>query len=126
MQTHDTDAATAARDAGALAASLARAARAWQSVLQLEIDAARGSLRALVFGALLAPVLLLGLWLSAVGLCWLGLQAAGLGGLGAGALTCAQQVLLLWVLLRAAQRWARDLSLPRSRAILLQLTQPKP
>jgi len=114
----------AAPDARVLAASLVRALRAWHTLLQAEIDNARQSLRALAIGALIAPVLLLGLWFSALALLLIALQAAGLGWLGAAALTCALQIGLLWLLFRSVRRWARELSLPRSRAILLQLTEP--
>lgn len=113
-----------ALDPLALAENAASVLRAGRELFEAEIATARGSLRALAFGAVVAPVLLLGLWFSALALLLIGLQAAGLGWLAASLLTCAVQILLLWTLLRAARRWSSDLSLPRSRAFLLRLTQP--
>lgn len=113
-----------APDALALAENAARALRAGRELFEAEIATARGSLQALAIGALVAPVLLLGLWFSALALLLIGLHAAGLGWLAAALLTCAVQILLLWTLLRAARRWTNDLALPRSRAFLLRLTQP--
>jgi len=114
-----------AADARVLAENAVHVLRAGHELFQAEVATARGSLQALAIGALLAPVLLLGLWFSALALLLIGLHAAGLGWLAAGLLTCAVQILLLWTLLRAARRWASDLSLPRSRAFLLRLTQPQ-
>jgi len=112
-------------DAGGLAARVAEWIAAWRVLLQAELALAGRSARALLIAALILPVLLLGLWLSAIALSMLALRTTGLGWLPCSALVCALQVLAVGWLVRAARRWWRDLSLRRSRAVLIELMEPR-
>ena len=100
-----------------LGASAFEFAQACGALLDAELSLAKASLRSLVLAMIAAPVMLLGLWLSTIMLCVLGLHGLGLGWPGAAAGATAAQLVATWLLFRAARRWARDLTLHRSRAL---------
>jgi hypothetical protein len=103
-----------------LAIGVADLLGAWTRLLHLELALARSSLLWLGIGAIAVPVIGMSAWLGLSALLVATMQAYtdnwGLALLfGAG-----MQLLALAVLLRQLQVWAHDLSLPQSRAALVQ------
>jgi len=104
---------------GALATDAADAVSAWASLLNREFALAQCSLRWLLIGAVILPVAALSAWLSLSSLLvalahlytnsWLLALLFGAG----------MQSLALAILVRQLQRWASDLTLPQSRAALV-------
>jgi hypothetical protein len=115
----DADTASPRDSVAPLASGAADVVGAWASLLNLELALAQHSLRWLLIGVIAVPVvgLCAGLSLSALLVAvahvyvnsWLFALL-----LGAGA-----QFLALAILLQQLQRWARDLTLPQSRAALV-------
>lgn len=93
---------------------------AWAALLTRELALAQRSLRWLLIGAIIATIAALGIWLSLSAMLiafaylytnsWLLALLLGTG----------MQSLALAMLLRQLQRWARDLTLPQSRAVLVR------
>ena len=102
-----------------LASDAADVISAWASLLNLELALAQHSLRWLLIGAIAVPIVGLSAWLSLSALLvslshiytnsWLLAVLLGSG----------VQLLALEILLNRLQRWARDLTLPQSRAALV-------
>lgn len=100
--------------------------RAGLRLLSLELTLAFRSLRWLLVGVIAVPVVALSAW---IGLCALLVAVAHLytGNwllallIGAGA-----QFLALGLMLQQLRRWARDLTLPQSRAALVRVTERMP
>lgn|SRR5690242_16006948 len=94
--------------------------RAWIRLLNLELTLAHRSLCWLLVGAIAVPVVGLSTWL---GLCALLVAAAHIYAgnwllallIGAGA-----QFLVLGLMLQQLRRWARELTLPQSRAAVVR------
>jgi len=113
--------ATAREDSIApLVASAADAVSAWAGLLDLELALAQRSLRRLLLGAIVVPVAVLGAWLSlsALLVAWAHLYTDSWS--LALLLASGAQLLALAILLRQLRRWARDLTLPQSRAALVR------
>lgn len=95
----------------------------WYALLEVEISLARQSLRALLFGTLLLPVLVIVLWSSLIGMLTLATHALIGNWLAAMLLVAGLQLVLTLVLLRRLRSWWHDLSLPQSRAALQRALQ---
>ncbi len=116
----DATAAPGEESPASLATAVADLVRAFAKLLNLELTLARRSLRWLLIGAIAIPVIGLSTWLSLSALLvalvhmytssWLLALLSGTG----------VQCLALAVLLLKLRRWARDLTLPQSRAALAQ------
>lgn len=94
--------------------------RAWLRLLNLELTLAHRSLRWLLVGAIAVPVVGLSAWL---GLCALAVAAAHIytgNWLLALLIGAGVQLLALGLMLKLLRRWARDLTLPQSRAVLVR------
>jgi len=118
--TPDVAAATACKDSIApLAAGAADVISAWAALLNLELALAQRSLRCLVIGAIALPVAGLSACLSLSALLVALAHAYTNSWLLALLLGAGVQLLALAILLNQIRRWARDLSLPRSRAALV-------
>lgn len=113
-------------DFAALARSALDCAGAWFALVEAEVALAQRSLRALLLTALLAPVVVIGFWISVLILLMTALHAAGCNWPAAAAATSALQLIALLWLLRAVRRWARDLSLQRSRELLVRVISEQP
>lgn len=98
--------------------------KAFAKLLDAEIDLARCSMRALLIAALVLPIATVGLWLCLIATAIAALQMLGLSWLAAVALCTCVQVAAIFLLLSQMRRWGRDLSLPKSRAVLRQLRAP--
>lgn len=94
--------------------------QAWANLLGQEFALAQRSLRRCLVGIVALPVAALGVWLSLSAL----LVAAAFSYSGnwfvALLLGTGAQALVLGLLLRQLRHWARDLSLPQSRAALVR------
>ncbi|MHB8448682.1 MAG: hypothetical protein ACYC9P_12245 [Rudaea sp.] len=94
--------------------------RAWLRLFNLELAMAFRGLRWLLVGAIAVPVVALSAWM---GLCALLVAAAHLytgNWLLALLIGAGTQLLALGLLLQQLRRWARDLTLPQSRAALVR------
>jgi hypothetical protein len=113
-------AATAPEDSVApLATAAADVIGAWASLLNLELVLAQRSLRWLLIGAIAVPVAGLSVWLSFSVLLVTVAHVYTNSWLLALVLGSGVQLLALAILLSQLQRWARDLTLPQSRAALV-------
>ena len=92
---------------------------AWASLLNLELALAQRSLRWLLIGAFVVPVVGLSAWLSLSTLLVALAHAYTNSWLLSLLVASGVQLLTLAILLRQLQRWARDLTLPQSRAALV-------
>ena len=106
-----------------LAADAAELGRAARELVQSELALSRQSLPRFVAGALVLPILAVGLWLGLNGLLIAALRMLGCNWIGAFALDVGVQLGILAVLLRALRRWLRDMSFPNSRQIVDQVRQ---
>ncbi|MEO8803048.1 MAG: hypothetical protein ABI304_03540 [Rudaea sp.] len=114
---------TAAPAPDAVAPAIAAAMNwvgAWSSLLNREIALARRSLHWLLVGAIALPVIALSAWLGLsallVAVVHIYISSWALAIL----IGVAAQVVVLVTLLRWMRRWLRDLTLPQSRAALVQ------
>jgi hypothetical protein len=111
---------TSPRDSVApLASGAADVIGAWTRLLNLELVLAQRSLRRLLIGAIAVPVVGLCVWLSLSALLVALTQIYTDSWLLALLLGSGVQLLALAMLLHQLQRWARDLTLPQSRAALV-------
>ena len=122
-----TQAAPATHEPAAAACGLAdlrvatlKFVRSWIDLLEAEIALAKCSVRSLLLTALIAPALILGLWLSVLALLIFIFHAANLAWPAAVGVVTALQLLLIVLLLKSARRWLHDLSMPRSRELVAQ------
>ena len=103
-----------------LATGVADVVGAWASLLNLELALAQRSLRWLLIGAVAAAVAGVSAWLVLSAL-FVAVAHAYTGSWVLALLfNVGLQLLLLGVLLHQLRRWARDLTLPQSRAALVQ------
>jgi len=103
----------------ALATDAADVVSGWAGLLDLELALAQRSLRWLLIGAIALPVAGLSAWLSLNAVLVAGIHVYTSNWLFALLLGVGVQVLALAILLRQLRRWARDLTLPQSRAALV-------
>lgn len=115
------DAATTARkdSIAPLATDAADVVSAWAGLLNLELALAQRSLRWLLIGAIALPVAGLSAWLSLSAVLVAIVHIYTNSWLLASLLGAGVQLLALAILLHQLQRWARDLTLPQSRAALV-------
>jgi hypothetical protein len=111
-------------DLSHLATGLIDFASACNELLESEFALARRSLRAVLAAVIAAPILLVGLWSSALLLCVAALHTLGLGWATALASVVIAQLIGMVALLRAVRRWIGDLAMPRSRPLIAQLLDP--
>ena len=103
----------------ALAADVADVVSGWAGLLDLELALAQRSLRWLLIGAIALPVAGLSAWLSLNAVLVAGVHVYTSSWLFALLFGAGVQLLALAILLRQLRRWARDLTLPQSRAALV-------
>ena len=108
---------------GALATDVAKMVSAWTGLLDRELALAQRSLRWLLFGAIIASVAALGIWLSLSALLIAFAHLYTNSWLLALLLGTGMQLLALAMLLRQLRRLARDLTLPQSRAALVHAVE---
>ena len=115
------DAAAALREdsIAPLASGAVDVISAWTSLLNLELALAQRSLGWLLVGAVVVPVAALSAWLSLSALLVALAHLYTNSWLLALLLAAGMQLLALAILLNRLQRWARDLTLPQSRAALV-------
>lgn len=101
-------------------AGLADLVHAWSGLLSLELALARRSLHWLLIGLIAVPVIGLSAWLSLSALLVALAHAYTNSWLLALLLGTGMQLLALALLLYYLRRWAADLTLPQSRAALVQ------
>ena len=116
--TNDASTKPAEQSPPAPAADAAALVRAWTRLLDLELNLARRSLHWLLLGAIAVPVIGLSAWLGLSVLIVVSVQAYTQSWLLATLFGAGVQFLALACLFQQLRRWARDLSLPRSRAAL--------
>lgn len=104
-----------------LAADAVDLARAARDLIETEWALSRHSLKRFAAGALVFPILAVGLWLAVNGLLIAVLQSFGCGWSGAFAIDVGLQLGLVLTLLHALQRCLRDMSFPNSRRALEQV-----
>jgi hypothetical protein len=109
---------SAPQEAVSAASGAAQLVRAWSILLQSELAVARDSIRWLLVGAVVTPVVALGAWLGLNALLVAAAQLYTGSLVLALLLTCGVQLLALGLLLNQLRRWARELTLPHSRAAL--------
>jgi len=116
----DAGAAEPAADSiGALAADAADVMSAWAVLLTRELALAQRSLRWLLIGTIIATVAALGMWMSLSALLVAFAKLYTDSWVMALLLGTGLQALALAMLLRQLRSWARELSLPQSRAALV-------
>jgi len=103
----------------ALATDAADVVGAWADLLHRELALAQRSLRWLLIGAIALPVAGLSAWLGLNAVLVAGVHVYTSSWLFALLLGAGVQLLALSILLNRLRRWARDLSLPQSRAALV-------
>lgn len=101
-----------------LAADAADLARAACNLVESELALTRRSLRRVVAGALVLPILAAGLWLGANGLLVALLHTFGCGWSVAFAIDVGFQFGVLFALLWALRHWLHEMSFPNSRRAL--------
>jgi hypothetical protein len=114
----ETPAAPANGSAAPPQAGVADMLRAWSHLLNLELALARKSLLHLMLGTIAAAVIGLSAWLGLNALLVALIQAFTNSWLLALLFGAVAQLLALAMLLHGLRRWARDLTLPESRAAL--------
>ncbi|MDR3387584.1 MAG: hypothetical protein P4L92_11065 [Rudaea sp.] len=110
----------------AVAQSALRLAHYSRALFVAEVALARSSLRALLVGAFVLPVLALSAWLALVALFADAVHIFSGSWLFATLVVAVLQVLLVALLLRFLRRWSRDLTLPQSRAAILRVLERMP
>jgi hypothetical protein len=103
-----------------LAAGAADLISAWSRLLNLELVLARRSFGWLLIGAIAVPVIGFSVWVALSALLVAVVHIYTNSWLLALLFGAGMQLLLLAILLRQMRRWFRDLTLPQSRAALVQ------
>ena len=119
-RTNDASAGSAEEPAASQTAIVADLLRAWTSLLNFELILARSSLRRLLIGMIAVPVIGLSTWLGLCALLVAAAQAYTHDWTLALLLGCGVQLLVLAILVHRLRCWAKDLTLPQSRAALAQ------
>lgn len=92
--------------------------RALRELIESELALSSRSVRRLVAGAIVLPILAVGFWLGLHALLVAALQKLGCGWLGALAVDLGIQFVVVFALLHALRRWLHDLTFPHSRRMV--------
>jgi hypothetical protein len=106
-----------------LATGVADVISAWAKLVQLELALAQHNLGWLLVGAIVVPVAALGVFISLTALLVAGAHMYTNSWLLALLLSAGVQLLALAILLNQLRCWARDLTLPESRATLIHAVE---